>query len=316
MKKVVFNQYGGPEVLRVIEDTQPIPKSGEVLVAVKALAVTVADRRIRAAVFPKGFALIARLVFGLSGPRQPVLGTIFSGVVEAVGTGVSEFAPGDEVCGSTGTRLGAYAEYIAISSTKSIVKKPSLVAHVDAVAVLFGSTAALYFLRDRAHVRAGDLVAINGATGAVGTAAVQLATYYGASVTAVVRQEAHAMMTFLGATKVIDVRNIPLTASTSQFDIILDTVGNLSLSTAVHLLTATGRLILIVASLGQMIRGGKKVITGVATEKKDDIAFIISLVEAGYLKAVISATYEFDAMAAAHTYAELPNTIGVVVVTV
>lgn len=315
MKKVIYSQYGGPEVLQVVESAKPTPRAGEVLVAVKAVAVTAADIRIRAARFPKGFAPIARLVFGVYRPRKQVLGMIFSGVVESIGNGVSEFTVGDEVCGSTGGRLGAYAEYIIVTPKQSIVKKPIGVSHTDAVAVLFGGTAALYFIRDRAKVRSGEKVAVNGATGAVGLAAVQLAVAFGAQVTAVVRRDATAVMEELGVGSILDVRQLPLNRSTSQFDVVIDTVGNLSIEDDRHLLTPTGRLVLMVASLGQMIRGGRQVITGVATEHKVDISYILSLLESGVLKAVISAKFPLSSIVAAHTHAEAPERIGVVVMT-
>ena len=184
MRAAVVNRYGPPEDIVVAEIPTPELRPGEVLVRVEAVAVTSGDARLRAGRFPKGFGLLARLGVGLRGPRRRILGVALSGRVERVAPGVQGFAPGDEVAGMSGTRLGAHAEFVAVPAA-SMVHKPGTVAHADAAGVLFGGTTALYFLRDRAGVRPGDTVLVNGASGAVGSSAVQLAKYLGADVTAV-----------------------------------------------------------------------------------------------------------------------------------
>ena len=184
MKAAVNQQYGGPEVVRIAEVAQPVPGANEVLIRVRAAAVTSADARIRAARFPRGFRVPARLMFGIRRPRKHILGSSFSGVIEAVGPKVTGFEPGDEVCAMTGIKFGAHADYVALPA-KKVARKPASVTHEDAAGVLFGGTTALFFLRDKAQVGPGQSVLINGASGAVGTNAIQLAKQFGAIVTAV-----------------------------------------------------------------------------------------------------------------------------------
>ncbi|NUT98334.1 MAG: NAD(P)-dependent alcohol dehydrogenase, partial [Saccharothrix sp.] len=180
MRAAVVDRYGAPEVVRVAEVPRPEPRAGEVVVRVRAVAVTSGDARIRAARFPRGFGVAGRLALGLRGPRRPVLGGSFSGeVVEGAG-----FAPGDEVCGMSGVRLGAHAEYAAVPAAK-LVRKPAGVSHEDAAGLLFGGSTALCLLRDKGAIKAGHRVLVNGASGAIGTNAVQLAKHFGAEVTAV-----------------------------------------------------------------------------------------------------------------------------------
>ncbi len=182
MRAVVVERYGPPEQARIAD--LPIPTAGpdEVLVRIEAVAVTAGDARIRAGRFPHGFGVPARLAIGVRGPRRKVLGTSFSGVIEKVGAKVTGFGPGDEVAGMNGARMGAHAQYAAIRP-KAMALKPHEVSHASAAGALFGGTTALHFLRDR--VTSGSRVLVNGASGAVGTSAVQLAALLGAEVTAV-----------------------------------------------------------------------------------------------------------------------------------
>lgn len=182
MRAVVVERYGPPEQARIAD--LPIPTAGpdEVLVRIEAVAVTAGDARIRAGRFPHGFGIPARLAIGVRGPRRKVLGTSFSGVIEKVGAKVTGFGPGDEVAGMNGARMGAHAQYAAIRP-KAMALKPHEVSHASAAGALFGGTTALHFLRDR--VTSGSRVLVNGASGAVGTSAVQLAALLGAEVTAV-----------------------------------------------------------------------------------------------------------------------------------
>lgn len=314
MRVATFHAFGPPEVLSIEQVSKPVINDNEILVQVKVTAVTAADSRIRAARFPKGFGFLARLVFGITKPRIRVLGGVYSGVVAEVGKAVADFKVGDEVCGMTGAKMGAHAEYINVRSHKSIVKKPANVSHEDAAGVLFGGTAALYFVRDKLHVTKGDTVVVNGASGAVGTNAVQLAKYYGAKVVAVTDAKNSKLVTKLGADQIIDYTKQDLVDSPEKFDVIVDTVGNISPKQAKSLLKPHGCAGLMVASLGQMITAHGPIKTGTATEKKEDIAFLLSLIEQGELQVVIDKVYDLEQIVTAHQYVDGGHKVGNVLV--
>jgi NADPH:quinone reductase-like Zn-dependent oxidoreductase len=313
MRAAVVHQYGPPEVVRIAEVPRPVPRADEVLVQVKAVAVTSADSRIRGARFPTGFGFLARLAFGITRPRRPILGSSFSGIVETVGSRGRDFAPGDEVCGMTGTKLGAHAEYVAVPVSK-LARKPSGVTHEDAAGLLFGGTAALFFLRDRASVGPGTSVLVNGASGAVGTSAVQLAKHLGASVTGVTSAANAGFVADLGAERVIDYTEIDLSAITERFNVVLDAVGNLSIATGRRLLTPRGVLLLAVASLGETIRARGNVLAGSAPERVDDFDHLLQLVANGEITVVHDQIYDLDAIAEAHRRVDSGHKVGNVVV--
>ncbi len=294
MRAAVVAGYGPPDVVRVAEVPAPVPKAGEVLVRVVATAVTAGDARIRGGRFPRGFGLPARLALGLRRPRRPVLGVVFSGVVEAVGAGVADFGPGDEVSGMTGARMGAHAELVAVPAVRA-VRKPAEVSHEDAAGVLFGGTTALHFLRDR--VARGRSVLVNGASGAIGTNAVQLAKHLGATVTAVTSGANTALVTGLGAHRVIDytAREID-----GLYDVVLDTVGTLSPATGRRLLADGGVLLLAAANLAETVVPRRWVKAGVAPERAEDVAFLLERVAKGELTVVIDEVVGLDGIVAAH----------------
>lgn len=318
MKAAVCSHYGPADVVTVQDVPRPQPKANEVLVKVYSTAVTAADSRIRAARFPKGFTVFARLAFGVAKPRQKVLGSCFSGVVEAVGPKATEFAIGEEVCGMTGIKMGAHAEYIVVRCDKAIVKKPARISHDDAAAMMFGGTAALFFLRDKAKVAGGNKVLINGASGAVGTNAVQIAKYLGGEVTAVTSADNEELVRSIGADRVIDYTKTQLVGLEDKFDVILDAVGNIDIKSGVSLLNSDGRLALMVASLSQMFASAryKQVVTGTAAERKEDIAFLLGLMEERKLMAVIDSAYSLDDIAQAHARADGGNKKGNIVIKV
>lgn len=282
MRAAMVDRYGPPERVVVVERPEPVARAGEVLVRVAAVAVTSGDARLRAGRFPAGFGLLARLGVGFRGPRKPILGSAFSGTVEGLAPGVTDFAPGDEVAGMTGARLGGHAELVAVPAA-SLVRKPAGVRHQDAAGVLFGGTTALYFLRSKAMISAGDHVLVNGASGAVGSSAVQLAKHFGATVTAVTSARNAGFVTALGADDVVDYTVTPVTTLSGRYDIVFDTVGNLSRADGLRLLTAEGSLILAVASLGELLLARGRVIAGPAPERPDDFAFLLGLVATGQL---------------------------------
>lgn len=313
MRAAVVDRYGGPDVVRVVEVQPPTPRADEVLVRVRAAAVTSGDSRIRGARFPAGFALFARPVFGVRRPRRPILGGTFSGHAEAVGARVLGFAPGDEVCGMTGVRMGAHAELVAVRATR-LARKPPAVTHDDAAGVLFGGSAALFFLRDKASVRPGMSVLVNGASGAIGTNAVQLAKHFGATVTGVTSQANAALVADLGADRVIDYTREDLARLEDRFDVVLDTVGNLSIASGRRLLTEHGVLLLAVAGLGDNLRARGNVVAGVAPERVADFDFLLQLVAEGTLTVVIDGTYELSDIVEAHRRVDSARKVGNVLV--
>jgi len=299
MRAAVVRRYGGPEVVDVVEVPTPRAKKGEVLVRVHAAAVSSGDARIRGARFPRGFAVPSRLVFGIRRPRRAVLGGTLSGVVEAVGDGVTAFAVGDAVCGMNGLRMGAHAEYVVVDA-KRLVKVPSGVSHDDAAGVLFGGTAALHFLRDKGNVGPGMTVLVNGASGAIGTAAVQWAHQQGAVVTGVCSAANAGLVTELGAAHVVDYQATPVTELTTRYDLVLDTVGNIDLRSGRRLLTDRGTLLLAAASLGQMLRARGNVVAGPAAEKPEVFALLLQHVADGTLRVVHDESFTLDDIRAAH----------------
>ena len=229
MRAVAVERYGPPDVARIVEVPRPVPRKGEVVVRVVAAPVTSADARIRAARFPAGFGMLARLAFGVRRPRRRILGNVFSGIIEEVGPGVIDLAPGQAVCGMTGISMGAHAEYVSVPARR-VAAVPSGVSHSEAAGLLFGGSTALYFLRDKASVRPGMTVLVNGASGAVGSNAVQLATHFGATVTAVTSPGNADFVRRLGAGRVIDYAVSDVRALADRFDVVFDAVGNLSIA--------------------------------------------------------------------------------------
>ncbi len=302
MRAALVDRYGGPEVVQVGTVPRPEPGPDQVLVRVHAAAVTSADARIRGARFPSGFGLPARLVFGLTRPRRPILGSSFSGTVEAVGDRVELLAPGDRVCGMTGMKLGAHAEYLAVAATR-VARVPAAVSHDDAAGLLFGGTTALHFLRDRTTIGAGTSVLVNGASGAIGTNAVQLAKLSGTRVTAVTSAANAALVTDLGADTVIDHTRRDLTDLADlgdRFDVVLDTVGNLSITSGRRLLTPSGKLLLVVAGLGETLRARGDVVAGTSPERVADFDHLLRLAAQGQLIVVHDQAYDLDDIVEAH----------------
>ncbi len=316
MKAAVFNKFGGPEVLHIEEIQKPIPKSHEVLVKIHAAGVNSGDSRIRGARFPRGFGMIARPMFGIFRPRKRVLGVTFSGTVESTGEEVTLFKKGDEVFGMAGWNMGAYAEYITIKENKAIVLKPSKLSHNEAAALPFGGTTALFFLRDKAKLTKGQKVLVNGASGAVGTNAVQIAKYLGANVTGVCSTDNVELVKSLGADKVIDYKKQNIFEMDENYDLVVDTVGNISISEGKTLLTENGKLALIVAGLSEFISRDKQVLAGTATEKKEDIEFLSNLTAEDKLKVVIDKVYKLDEVVEAHRHVDGGHKKGNVVLTI
>lgn len=313
MRAVVVERYGPPSVARVEQVADPEPSRGEVVVRVAAAAVTSGDARMRAARFPRGFALPARLGIGLRGPRRRVLGMALSGTVTALGEGVTELAIGDEVVGMTGARLGAHAELVAVRADR-LVRKPAAVPHDAAAAVLFGGCTALHFLEDVAHVRAGQSVLVVGASGAVGSSLVQLARIAGARVTGVTSGPNAELVRRLGAEAVIDYTATRVEQISERFDVVVDTVGALSTAAGRALLADGGTLLLVLATLGQTITARGRVKAGTSGSKPEHMARLLELSARGELDPVIQEAMPMTDIARAYEIADSGRKVGNLVI--
>ncbi len=309
MRAAVVRRYGPPDVVRVDEVATPTPGAKDVLVRVRSTAVTAADARIRGARFPRGFGPFARLAFGIRRPRRPVLGNTFSGVVEAVGASVGGVSVGDEVAGTTGLRMGTHAEYVVVPAAR-VVPKPSGVSHDDAAGVLFGGSTALVFLRDKATVAPGAAVLVNGASGAVGSSAVQLAKRAGATVTGVTSGANAELVRSLGADHVVDHTTTDLASLTERYDVVLDAVGTLSPASGRRLLADGGVLLLAVAALGEVLRARGDVKAGPAPERVEDARELLDLVASGALRVVIDEVLPLDRVVEAHARVDSGRKVG------
>lgn len=322
MKAISYSRYGSPGVLNPVELPRPTPKSDEVLVRIHATSVTSGDYRARSLDMPAGFGLVGRLVFGLFRPRCKVLGTEFAGVVEAVGDKVTRFRPGDRVFAYPGAKFGGYAEYAAISDKAAIAHVPDNLGLDEAVALSFGGATALDFLRTKGGITSGDRVLVIGASGCVGSAAVQLAKTFGAHVTGTASTGKRDMVAALGADAVLDYTASDPSGETNAYDIILDTSGAATYAEYGAALKPGGRLLLVSSSLWQMLTaltarktGGRKAIPGYAPERAEDLRFLAGLAERGQFKPFIDRRFPFDQAAAAHAWFENPARKGNVVIT-
>ena len=321
MQAMVYESYGSPDVLRSKEVIKPTPKDNEVLIKIHATTVTSADCRLRSLNLPRGFGLISRLVFGITKPRQPILGTELAGDIEAIGRSVSKFKVGDAVFAITGFAMAAHAEYKCMSEDGAIALKPACLTYDEAAAMSFGGTTALSFLR-RGKLQRGEKVIINGASGSVGTAAVQLAKHLGAEVTGVCSAANMDLVRSLGAMHVIDYTREDFTRNGETYDLIVDTAGTAPFSRSKGSLKRGGRLLLVLATLPDMlpipwvsITSSKKIIAGPAGERAEDLRFLADLASTGSFRPVIDRRYLFEQMAEAHRYVDTGRKVGNVVVT-
>lgn len=323
MKAAIYRTYGPPSVVRVEDVPTPQPKDHEVLIRISASTVSSADWRVRSLELPRGFGLFARPVFGLFGPRQPILGTELAGTIEAVGRAVTRFQAGEAVFAFPGSALGCHAEYRTMPEDGRIARMPAGLTFDEAAALSFGGTTALYYLRDMAQVRAGDEVLIVGASGAVGSAAVQLARHFGARVTGVTSTANLECVTALGAERVLDYTKDAFRLGTATWDIIVDTVGATDFVACAPVLKDGGRLALVAATLPQVLGSirrrrpdGKRVLTGAVKERVEDLLVLQVLAAEGHFKPLIDRRYPLNEIAAAHAYVDTGRKRGSVVITV
>jgi NADPH:quinone reductase-like Zn-dependent oxidoreductase len=325
MKAIVCTKYGSPEVLQIKDIEKPIPAENEVLVKVYATTVSAADFRVRSFTVPLSFWLPARLALGLTKPRKAVLGMDFAGVVEAVGKDVTKYKIGDPVFGLMGERFGGYAQYLCLSEDwkgVGVASKPNNLSFEEAAAVPFGGLTALYFLRE-AKIQKGQKVLINGASGSVGTYAVQLAKYYGAEVTAVCSAEKLEMVKSLGADKIIDYTKEDFTKSGELYDVIFEVAGKASFSDCIKSLTKNGTLLHDVAVPAVTIRmkwasitTGRKMVGSGPDTNAEDLAFLRELIESGKFKPIIDRSYPMEQIVEAHRYVDSGHKKGNVVITI
>ena len=321
MKAAVYTRYGSPDVVSLSDVPRPVLPPNGVVVRVRATTVSSGDARLRSAKAPAGFGLLLRLGFGVLGPRKRTLGTEMAGEVVEVGAH-SRFAVGDRVFAMLGGALGGHAEYVAIRDAGAIAPLPRELGFEQGAALAFGGTTALYYLRDKAKLRGGERVLVNGASGAVGSAALQLAKHFGAHVTAVCSGDNADLVTALGADRVIDHTRQDFTTVGERFDVIMDTVGNCSFARCAPALAHDGRLLLVVASLGQMlgalvrpVRSGRRVLCGVTPERAEDLRFLARLAEVGAYRPLIDCIFPFDRIALAHARVDTQRKRGNVIVT-
>ncbi len=318
MKAVVYDRYGPPEVLRQSEVAKPTIGESYILVRVRASAVTTADWRIRAAAFPGVLWLPGRLMFGLFRPRNRVLGTDFAGEVVETGPSVTRFRPGDRVFGFAGK--GAHAEFVAVPETGAVVATPEALSDEEAAALPFGGLSALVFLRDFAGLKAGQRVAIVGASGNVGSYAVQIAKALGAEVTGVASGRNAELVRSLGADRFVDYTRDDVTAEDSRYDVIFDTVGATDFVRARRALTPNGLFLPLNFGLREMLQalrskifGGPRVVTAVSGDTWEDLESLVAMVSEGALRPVVDSHYPLERITDAYRRVEGRHRRGAVV---
>jgi len=321
MKAAVYERYGPPEVVEIRDVPTPSPIAGEVQIRIRATTVSTGDWRARSLVMPPGFGPFGRLAFGISRPRQPILGTELSGIIEAVGEGVSTFSVGDEVFAFADARMGCHAEFRCMSASGLVARKPTNLSFEQAAALSFGGMTVLSFFR-RGSLVSGERVLVNGASGSVGSAAVQLARHIGAEVTGVCGRANVELVRSLGAHHVIDYTSADFAANGETYDVIVDTAGSAGYSRVRRSLARRGRLLvvlggfvdLLIAPFAGRIRG-HRVIAGPALSRVEELHTLAAIAAEGAFTPVIDQIYPFERIVEAHHRVETGRKRGSVVVT-
>ena len=320
MAAAVYRRFGPPEVVGVEPVRKPAPKADEVLIRVHASTVSAADYRARSRDIPRSLALLAAFGLALFRPTRRILGTDVAGIVEEVGAGVTSFEPGDRVIAMLGARFGGHAEYVSVPRDSAIARAPRNMTLEQAVTLLFGGTTARGFLKQVA-VKPGTTVLVNGASGAVGTAVIQLAKQLGAHVTGVTSGKNRELVTSLGADRVIDYTTDDFLTEDRNYDVIVDCVGNAPFERAESSVKPGGALLLVIAGLGALLtssrrtrRSGKLITPHAGKPSADDLAYLVSLAESGRYRAVIDRSYDLADIVEAHRYVDTGRKQGNVVV--
>jgi len=321
MKSIIVNSYGGPEVLQIKNVNKPAPKENEVLIQIKATAITTASTLMRA-----GKPYFGRLFLGLRKPKTQTPGTDLSGVIKAVSKNVTKFKIGEHVMAETGLNCGAYAEYICLSEDDLIVRQPKNVTPEEATGILDGGSTALAFFTDSIQIEKGLKILINGASGSIGTAAIQLAKHFGAEVTGVCSTKNKAMVKDLGADTVIDYTTNDLETIQYKFDVIFDTVGKMPYRKGKKLLTNKGVFLTPVLSFSALLNmmfvspfTAKKLkfaATGIRKHhlRMRDLIKLRDMLETGKLTTIIDRVYSFEQIQDAHKYVDQGHKRGNVVI--
>ena len=329
MKAIVYTEYGAPDVLQLKEVEKPAPKDNEILIRIYATSVNYGDTLARnfRGISPRKFNmpflfwLPARMTFGFNKPKINTLGSEFAGKIKAVGKDVKLFKAGDQVFGYRGMSMGANAEYLCIPENGLVAVKPANMTYDEAAAVPYGALTALNLLGN-VNIQPGQKVLINGASGGIGSAAVQLAKYFGAEVTGVCGTPRLEFVKSLGADKVIDYTKEDFTKNGETYDLIFDILGKSSFAQCKNSLNQNGRYLLASFKMKQLFQmlwtsmtGGKKVICALSGEKIEDLLLIKKLVEDGKIKSIIDKRFPLEQTAEAHRYVENGKKQGSVVVT-
>lgn len=300
MKAIICTKYGPPNVLQLQNIEKPKPKKNEVLVKIHATSVSTGDCRIRGFNSPLLFWIPMRIILGFRKPRKPILGVELSGEIEDIGSDVTQFKKGDPVFALTELNLGGYAEYTCVHESGLIALKPTNVTYDEAAVIPFGGTSALHFLR-KGQIKKGQRVLIYGASGSVGTAAVQLAKYFGATVTAICSSSNFDLVIALGADNVIDYMKEDFTKRGDHYDIIFDAVGKYNKSLCTDALMPNGKYVSVNGMMAKV--------------SKEDMNLLKQLAETEKLKPVIDRTYRLEEVVEAHTYVEMGHKKGNVSIT-
>ena len=321
MKAIICTKYGGPEALQCMEVEKPVPKDKEVLIRIYATTVTRGDTRIRGFDVPLSFWIPARLALGLTKPRKDILGNELAGVVESVGKDVTLYKKGDQVFATTGMSLGTYAEYKCLPQDAVMIKKPINITFEEAAAIPIGGRTALHFLR-KANIQQGQKVLIYGASGSVGTYAVQIAKHFGAEVTGLCSTTNIELVKSLGADKVIDYTNEGFTKSREVYDVIYDTVGKSSVSECMKSLKKNGFYLqsgtpaVSFKILWISMTSDKKIVKEHAPEKVEDLLYLKQLVEDDKIRPIIDQVFTLEEIEKAHRYVDKGRKKGNVVITI
>jgi NADPH:quinone reductase-like Zn-dependent oxidoreductase len=321
MKAIEYTQYGPPEVLQLREVKKPAPKENEILVKIHATTVTVADVRSRSFTVPRSFWIPARIALGITKPKRTILGAELAGEVEAVGKSVKQFKRGDQIFAAALPAFGAYAEYKCLPEDGVVAIKPSNTTYEEAAAIPIGARTALHYLR-KANIHPGQKVLVYGASGSVGTYAVQLAKYFGAEVTGVCSTSNLALVKSLGADKIFDYTKENFAQSGEEYDVVLETVDKSSFSDCMQVLKENGIYLNVTVPLPRLemlrekIIGSRQIMLGENPPRTaEDLIFLKELVEAGKLKPVVDRTYPLEQIVEAHRYVDKGHKKGNVAIT-
>ena len=322
MKAIVHTKFGPRDELQLLEVEKPVPGDNEVLIKMHATTVTTTDCNARNFTFvPQSFMFFARIMFGFKKPRIKILGIDLAGVIEAIGKDVKLFKAGDHVFGSPGTKFGGHAEFVCVPENGALAIKPADLSWEKAAAISLAGNTALFYIRDLAKIQPGQTILIHGASGAIGTYAVQLAKYYGAVVTGVCSGINAALVKSLGADKVIDYTIEDFTKSDEKYDFVFGVVGKTTFAQCKGLLKPNGIYLENMMEVKDFLKvlwtsivGGKKIKGGVSAERAENLNFFVELIESGKLKPVIDKVYPLARTAEAFHYVEQGHKKGNVVI--